>query len=240
MTYLVPRTIRRYRRRQPALSGWLEDAVGSILGLPSVGPSDESQCLDQANAQMAPFDAKTNDLAKNWQPTGFYRPEEIRTLVRSTLDVTQQAYATLTKAAQEPNASGDSITRASDDLARSGQRSMTYLQAATQAEQQGIQLVNAPGFKTWVTDTLNAASSAMVTASVVACITPWWVDALATFQVVFDKAWSVAKQVVGAVLAIGQTALKVAGDLPELYDILKWGALAGGAYWVWTRYLKKP
>ena len=236
MTYIAPRVALRYRRRRPkspGLGDWLDDILGRT-------PSEESQCLDQANSQVAPFDAKINDLARNWNPTGFYTPDEIRTLVRSTLTTTSQAYDSLMKAAQEPNASGDSITRASDDLSRAGQRSMDYLQAATQAEQQGIRLVNAPGFKRWITDTMNAGSSAMVTAAVVACITPWWVGALAAFQTVFDKAWAAVKAVTGAVLAIGETVLKVASDLPELYDTLKWVAVAGGVYWLWLRYFQRP
>lgn len=236
MTYIAPRVTRRYRRRPPALSGWLDDLMTKISGQ----PSEESQCLDQANAAVAPLDARTSDLAKNWNPTGFYKPDEIRGLVKSTLQVTQQAYDALTKAAAEPNASGDSISRAADDLGRAGQRSLDYLQAATDAEKQGIPLVNAPGFKRWITDTMGSASSAMVTAAVVGCITPWWVGALTTFMQAVDVLYQQAKQTVGAVLAIGQTALKIANDLPELYDIIKWGAVAFGAYWLWSNYLKKP
>lgn len=236
MTYLAPRVTRRYRRRPPALSGWLDDLMGKITGQ----PSEESQCLDQANVAVAPLDAKTNDLAKNWNPTGFYTPNEIRALVKSTLQITQQAYDALTKAAAEPNASGDSISRAADDLGRAGQRSLDYLQAATDAEKQGIPFVNAPGFKRWITDTMGTTSSAMVTAAVISCITPWWVGTLTSFLQAVDVLYQQAKQVVGAVLAIGQTALKVANDLPELYDILKWGAVAFGAYWLWSNYLKKP
>jgi hypothetical protein len=197
-------------------------------------PSEESQCLDQANATLAPFDAKIDDLAKTWNPTGFYKPDEIRSLVQSTLQVTRQAYDALTKAAAEPNASGDSISRATDDLGRDGQRSLDYLQAATDAERQGLALVNAPGFKRWVTDTMATTSSAMVTAAVIGCVTPWWVGTLAAFAQVFEVLYQQAKLVLGAVLAVGQTALNVARDLPEIYDILKWGALAAAAYWIWT------
>jgi hypothetical protein len=85
---------------------------------------------------------------------------------------------------------------------------------------------------------MGAASSAMVTASVIGCITPWWAGALSAFQGAFDIGYGVAKRIVGVVVAAGETVLKVAEDLPELYDILKWGALAAVGYYVWTRYLK--
>lgn len=226
MTYFVKRRP-VIRPRRKGLAGFFDTPWDYLE------PSKTGQCLDQANQQTAPFDAKIDDLAKNWQPTGFYTPDDIRSLVKQALAVVQQAQATLNQAAAEPSASQDSVMRATDDLGRAGSRSLDYLQAATQAEQQGIRVVNAPGLKRWVTDTLGSASSAMVTASVIGCITPWWVGALAAFQSVFDKAWSAIRSVAGAALAIGETVLKVAGDLPELYDTLKWGALALGAYWIW-------
>jgi len=38
---------------------------------------------------------------------------------------------------------------------------------------------------------------------------------------------------VGVALAAGETVLKIADDLPEIYDVLKWGVLAVGALWLW-------
>lgn len=237
MTYLAPRMVQRYVRRpmRPSLSGWLDDIVADL----NPQPSQSSQCIDQANAAVAALDARTNDLAKNWAPTGFYTTADIRSLVSSTMAVVQQGYAALNQAATSANASQDSITRATDDLARAGGRSLDYLQAAQTADQQNLRTVNAPGLKTWVTNTMGAASSAMVTASTISCMEPWWLGAMATAQAAFDALWSVAKQVVGAVLAIGETALKVANDLPELYDTLKYVALAAGAYWLWINYVER-
>jgi len=237
MTYQKMTAMRRYRKRAPAMSGWLDDLISGITGVPNVEPPSTSQCLSQANAQMAPFDAKVDDLAKNWTPTGVYTSHDIRDLVAAVMRVVQQGQAALDRAAQEPNASQDSISRATSDLARAGSRSLDFLQAARDADA-GALPVEATGLKRWVTDSMGAASSAMVTASVIGCITPWWVGALASFQNAFDIGYVVAKHVVGVVIAAGETALKVAEDLPELYDILKWGALAAAGYYVWTRYLK--
>lgn len=211
---------------------------GASLVSSATGP-DVQACVAQANAAVAPIDARIDDLVKNWTPTGFYTATDIRTLVASTMKVVQQGQAALDLAAREPNASQESVLRATDDLARAGSRSIDYLQAATAADQDGTRVINAPGVKRWVTDTLAAASSALVTASVIGCITPWWVGALAAFQTAFDSAMVVTRRVVGAVIAIGETVLKVADDLPDLYGILKYVAVALGAYWVWDNYLKK-
>lgn len=229
MTYTTVH--RRYQRRKPrSLGGFLDDLLEA-----TTGKSEQQRCIDQANQDTAPFDAKIDDLVRNWNPTGFYTSQDVRDLIGSTMRTVQQAHATLDRAAAEPNASQASVMRAANDLSRAGGRSIAYLDAAREADQQGLRVLNAPGLKRWVTDTLAASSSAVVTAAVIGCITPWWVGALAAFQGAFDATFGLAKRLVGAVLAIGETALKVAGDLPALYDILKWGLLAGGIYWGWIQ-----
>lgn len=237
MTYMTTASRRYLQRRKPSrprvgLSDWMEDLMNTLSGQ----GSQESQCLDTANATVAPFDAAITDMAKNWNPTGFYTSQDVRDVVSSAMAVVTAAQNAVSQAAAEPNASQDSVMRATDDLANAGAKSLDYLQAANAIDAQGIRVINAPGFKRWVTDTLGAASSAIVTAAVIGCITPWWVGALATFQSAFDAVRAVVTKVVGAVIAIGETVLKVADDLPNLYDILKWVALAGGAYWLYVKY----
>lgn len=237
MTYMKPS--RRYisgPRTKPsgALGSWWDDMIAN-----AGGGSPESQCLDAANQAMAPFDAKIDDIVKTWNPTGFYTSTDIRDLIGQTLAVVREAQGAINAAAAEPNASQESVMRASTDLGRKGQASLDYLNAARDADAQGLRVINAPGFKRWLTDTLAVASSAMVTASVIGCITPWWVGALAAFQAAFDPLYAFVKQFVGAVIAIGETVLKVAAGLPDAADLILWGGLAAGAYYIWTVYLSR-
>jgi hypothetical protein len=241
MTYIAKRR-RPSRRRPPGLGDWWSDLMNGInenMGLPPVAPSDEAQCIALANATMGPFDAKINDLAKNWNPTGYYTTDELRRTIQDVLGTVTAAQAAIDRARSEPNASQDSIMRAVSDLARVGERSLVYLDAARSADDNGVRLVNSVGFKRWVTDSLAACSSAMVTAAVIGCITPWWVGSLATFQRAFDKVWSAVKLITGAVLAIGETALEIIGDLPALYNILKYTAVAAGLYILWDVYIRR-
>lgn len=226
MTYLTPRrTVRRVQQRS-GLGDWWTDFV--------TGPDPVIQeCMGVADTTTAPLDAKTNDLAQNWKPTGFYTPADIRTLVSQTMAMITGAQGVVDQAAQAPNASQDSTTRATDDLARAGKSALDYLAAANQADQQGLRTVNAVGFKDWILSAMGAASSAIGTAAAVSCITPWWVNALATFQTAFDALWNAAKAVVGAVLAIGETALKVADSLPQYSELITWGIIAYAGYWAW-------
>lgn len=227
MTYLARMPPRRYRRR-PALSGLPFD----------ISPDPVIQeCIGKANEVTAPLDAKTLDLATTWQPTGFYTPPEIRQLIGSTMAMIVKAQAVLDQAASSPSASQDSIIRATDDLTNAGKSSLDYLSAANEADQQGLRTINATGLKHWVLTAMGAASSAIGTAAAISCITPWWVDALSAFQAAFDAVWSTAKKIVGAVLAIGETALKVADNLPKVADVITWGVVAGAGYWLWRRFL---
>jgi hypothetical protein len=207
-------------RRRRSLSDWMSDVTDNMV---------IKECLDQANQQTAPFDAKIDALVKNWKPTGFYTADDVRTIVGRTLEAVQSAQAAVNQAAAEPNASQDSVMRATSDLGRAGQRSLDYLDAAKQAEAQGIRVVNAPGLKRWVTDTLGAASSAMVTAAVIGCTTPWWVGALAWFQTQFDQVWGAVRMIVGAALTVGEAVLQVPDALGDMITILKWGLGIGGA-----------
>jgi len=241
MSYLRSRS-RRYALRRPLG----DDTTGGCTFYPETGwdcpdtttPSTTGACIDQANAATAPFDAKVNDLAQNWNPTGFYTASDIRSIVGSVMVSIGQAQALVDQAAKEPNASQDSVMRATDDLSNAGKKSLDYLQAANQADAQSMRAINALGLKRWVTDSLGAASNAMATAMVIGCITPWWVGALAAFQSAFDKAWTVVKAVAGTVLQIGEDALTVVDHLQDIYNVLKWGALAFGAYWLWTNVVE--
>lgn len=228
MTYMV-RARPRYRRAKP-LSDWFDDITAKL------GGSQESQCIAAGNAQVAELDAKTNDLARNWNPTGFYTPDEMSQVINANLDLIHKAQSAVDQSAAAPNALQESIIRATNDLGRAGQRSLDYIEAVKQAQQQGTLTINAPGFKRWVTDTMGAASSAIVTAATVACLEPWWAVALSAFQGAFDTVWSIAKAVGNVLVHVGEDIITVADNLDTIYTVVKYGALAFGVWWVWTNW----
>lgn len=233
MTYIAP--LKRYRRRRPprGLAGWLDDALDAITGsVTPVGTGGTADCIAAGNAASAQLDAKTDDLVRNWNPTGFYTSTDMRALVTSTMKVVAQGFDALSQAAASVSAASDSITRATNDLSRASGKSLDYLAAAQQADAQGFTSVNAPGFKRWITDTMGAASSAITTAAAVACDTPWFVNALAMFQSVFDALYAQVKRVVGVLIKIGDLALKIPDGLEQASTILVWALGLGGAAWL--------
>jgi hypothetical protein len=228
VTYIAKRRAARVSRsKRQGLGSWIDDLLqqGGI-------PTESSQCLDQANAQVAPFEGKIADMDKTWNPTGFYTPADLRQVVSSTLSVVQQGYAALSQAMQQ--ASSSSLNEANAELSKASGNSMDYLNAAKEAESKGVATVNAPGLKRWVISTMQSASNAIVAGAVTSCMEPWWLSAVAAFQQAFDVAWQVIKQVAGAVLKLGEVALKVPDLLDDIVTYGQWALLLGLAYFAFT------
>lgn len=221
MTYISKRAPRIGRRSRPALSGGLFD------WLPV--PND---CLDQANAATAGLDQRTQSLAATWHPTGFYSPADVQQIVSETLSLVNSGTNALATA---PNSTSDASSQkdqAQAKLAQQGQRSMVYVDALRNAAATGATVLNAAGLKTWVLDSMQAVSSALVTASVMDCNMPWLASAIITFQGYFDTLASIATRIVGIVVKVGDNVLDVADNVGTLFTVLKWGALIAGGAWL--------
>lgn len=236
MTYMstqrrMPRRVRRARPMQGALGSWVDDLF-DWKDQASGDPSDTQQCLDVANQQAAPLDAKVYDLAQNWQPTGNYLPADILTAVSSVMPLVVQAQSALDQAMAEGTSAQDAIGQARALLFTQGSRAVDYTDAAKQALTQGADAVAAPDFKQWVLSTMQAASGGMVAASVSSCMRPWWLTAIAVFQSAFDKAWAVVRAIAGVIVDVGKTVVKVAAALPDLAELAMWAAIVGGAYYL--------
>lgn len=234
MSYHVQRQRRNVAVRLPRRRGLgdaISDAIAQQIGSGG-GTSQDSQCLDQANAASAPFDAKVVDISQNWNPTGFYTIADTRQIVNSVLAVVQQGYSALSSAAVQQ--ASDVINEANAELSDASGKSLDYLNAATDAENKGIATLNAPGLKRWVVSTMQSASDAITTGAMVTCMQPWWVGAIAAFQTAFDAAWSVVKQIVGAVLKVGEIALKVPDAVDTVMTVASWALGLGLAYWAYT------
>jgi hypothetical protein len=250
MTYMIPtspRLRRRYGNRRPAgLGGWAEDQINAgrrAVGLPPLPspPSGTAVCLASANANTANLDAKINDLAKNWHPTGFYTPAQVRALVSNVMAVIANARSAVAKAQGQTGlaeAAQSNLRQSLADMARQEARSLEYLAAASAATSSGAKAVNAPGMKTWVTNAMNAASSAFVTADVVSCELPFWIAVMAGFLGLVGSVVEAIKKIVGVAIAAGEAVLDVARDaaesIPVMWQIVKWGGLAAlGVLAVW-------
>src|SRR5690606_4392527 len=117
-------------------------------------------CMKAAIGRTATFDAQTEDLARNWKPTGVYTPADVRTIVATTMKMVAPASSALIAAFEnEPlETQVGNLRQAGDDLDRKGKQGLAYLDAAAEAEAKGTYVE--ADLKTWVLYTRNAASSA--------------------------------------------------------------------------------
>lgn len=174
-------------------------------------------CAAQADQQTAPIDAQAYDLAKTWNPSGYYDPETLRAMVAKQQMLVQAAYQTLANAASScANApgcqSGDLLGSKKDDLDGVNAQALTYIAAVDSAEQSASAAVQtvyviAPGVKTWILDSLNAVSAATHAASVVACQMPWWASALGALVAFGDALVAFCKSVLGVAVDVAKTAI---------------------------------
>ena len=196
------------------------EAIKFQLGI----PSEELACLNTANAsaRVMEMDGKIEDLAKNWKPTGFYTPADITKIYNEVTENISKAQAALNTAIMSTSDAGSQVNQARTYLKRATDRGAIYPKVIAEAQAKGITVIDSPGLKTWVLESLVNVSQAYTTVEVLACRSTWLDYAAAAI----NKAWAVIKKIVGVVVRIGETVLKVADDLPQIWTIVKWGGIA--------------
>lgn len=225
MTYLAPPTRHHRTRRPQAMGGWFENLVRTMSGQP--GP--EVSCLNEANAKVAPLDARIEALARDWNPTGFYTPGQAAAILTEGMKIGTASNDAVRAA---PLSTGDAQTvrnMALKDVWRKFDEAQKYLTAIKEAEAKGAPAINAPGLKDWFLGILRASSQSLVTAATLECRMPWLATVIIKFQGLFDIAAGVVKKIAGIAVAVGETVINVAGDLPQIWTVVKWGGLAAVA-----------
>jgi hypothetical protein len=193
----------------------------------------EDECTAQATSSVKPLVDQTNQLSATWNPTGFYTPDELLEVMTRGMEAVRNAQAAVDQTTREIGVDFDKLNAASQSLFEVGARATDYINAAKQARQQQIRLVNAPGLKAWLIGALQKANDAMVASAFEECRKPWWGIALAGYVEACQAIWGVVASVGGQVLAIGENTLKIGANLTELLSS-KWMLLAlGGVVVAW-------
>ncbi len=240
MTYMIR------ARRQPrhaGMSGLVDDMIDQYsTPVPGAGIDPtvvlEARCVTKAVADGRGFKSKIDNLDATWNPTGFYPPDDVRAVISSTMELEAHGRAAIDKVQSEAHVRTDLLNRARDALDRAGARAIDYIDAAREADSKSIRLVNAPGLKQWVIDTMNAASAALIVGQAVDCLKPWWLSALEAYQEAFDVAIAHVVSVAGSVLAVGENAVKVAFSLLEHLNLLIIAGLGVGGYLIWKKHFQ--
>lgn len=221
-----PAIVARYARAPRGMNG-LFDSIN-----PFGGSSAEKACLDRANAspQVRLIDQQVDALGRSWKPTGYYRPAELAQLLATLEHEAAAAGAALAAAPRSTSDAQHVINQAFADLKRRYQeRSFAYKKALAQAQASGANVIDGPGVKDWVIASMRAISDAYVTATVLSCMQSWAEAALNRAYQAMVAIGGVAARIVGVVVKVGDTVLKAADDILDLYPIIKWGAVGIGA-----------
>lgn len=221
MTYMT--TTRRSshrgaRARAIGLSGMFDGFFSSVMEARNVAISAENaeqmRCLDQANnsSQVKAIDAKIEDLARTWNPTGVYTSPDVVKLYTALESATDQARAALASAPLSTGDAKEVIGNAVAYLDNNDRRIAAYKAAVATS---GGAKIPAPDLKRELLKSLVNVSHAYTTVAVLACRTTWLDRAYA----VIDRVIQIAKSVVGTIVQIGE---KVAKAIIAPLDIIGW------------------
>lgn len=217
--------------------------VGPNAGQTTGNPSTTLVCLGAANQATAALDGYTNDLDKNWLPSGYYAPAQVTSVVGQVMGVLSSVGSMLQQQINAAGAatSGYDVANLKDSLdkvSRAIGGSVDFTSGAQQATVNGIKQIDAPGLKRWVVSSLSTASAASNAAYVISCQTPGFIAVFNTVASVFQAAWNAIKAIGGILLDVAKDVLKIPDTIGTLITLAKWGAVAGGAYVVWREFKK--
>lgn len=203
-------------------------------------------CQDAANAQQTTFMANVTNLATNWNPSGFYSPDQLHSIVTQVMGLVTQAQADVTTALSSWSGNPDVLTNAMDNLNRqatgqgvlgiAGTNAQQYLATEAQARAANVAVIDAADLKSWAVFTLTAVSNAYVAIYVVNCEIPTWIAVLAKVAAALAAVVSFVIGVLGVIAQIGEAVLEAPTAASGLITVVKWGALAWLAYWGYNKY----
>jgi hypothetical protein len=233
-----------------SVGGWLvtlgTNNAGSVLTQISSSTNDATQqaCIKQADASgsVKQLDAAMMDISQNWQPSGFYTPDQITQVVLLIQANLLTPLSAIKTAPQSTSDAADIIQNYVSKIDRDmglepgyqGTTAKTFTDAAAAARAQGKTVVEAPGLKRWVVNTLQDALGALVAASVLSCNTTILDDVNRALVSLGGFLKSIGNLVVGAAEAV----FAIPDTISTIWKVAKYGAIAGAGYLIWKEFVK--
>lgn len=205
---------------------------------PFNGPS-EAGCAQNRDKATAGLDAQTLDLAANWKPTGFYQIADMIKMRDATMALLADASAAVTAALDRPLTYKATLTMALSKVQNASRDSLPFTNAIATAQAKGIRVIDSPGFKRWVINSMNAASVAFGHVAYMACLKPALVSAIEKAYQLWRAVVAIGKAMVRIVVAAGEQFLRIPDTLGTIWTVTKWGTLAIGAAWLLSK-MKNP
>lgn len=204
-----------------------------------VDQARDAECSATAAAATTGMVRQREEMMRTWASAGFYRPADLEKIIGQTYDVIAKATSVAQSALSERTTEKTAISQAlSEALAQKG-KSLPFVQALNQARATGVQVIDAPGLKRWVSAALIAAEGCYEAVALVHCHRPWFLSGLEHAAVAIDALWKVVRVIGQITVAAGQAILKVPDTLSTLWTIATYGTLAGVAIWAAIKMRKK-
>jgi hypothetical protein len=223
-----------------------QDALvgAGLLPITASSPIRTAMCAVDPGPAFVAMDAQIDNIKANWNPTGFYTPEDIQAVRGAVVDfaTTANDQFETAKNLRVVGISDDAIaerTRVQDLLrVQLVDKFVAYEDAYNKAKSSGTRVINAPGLKDWALDTIQAARNAMYYAALLACTTSVLEVAATTGRDVLQRASDVIMRVVGAAISAGEAVVDAVDWTLTLLKYAKYAAVIGGAYWVFLQIQK--
>jgi hypothetical protein len=205
---------------------------------PFNGPS-EAGCAQNRDRASAGLDEQTNDLAANWKPTGFYQLADMMKMRDATMKLLADAAAAVDNALTGTLTYKDTLRMAGSRVTGKMRDSLAFTNAIAEAQAKGIRVIDSPGFKRWVIDSMNTASNAFGHVAYMACLKPTLVAVVEKAYQLWRTVVAIGKAMARIVIAAGEQFLRIPDTLATLWTVTKWGTLAVGAAWLATKMRKQ-
>lgn len=205
--------------------------------------SDFGEDCPKGKAYLAMV-ARIDELERTWNPTGFYKPDDMFDVLAAVVALGGQASSAATSffAGNSSPRSKSEVRKAFDGYWAVAKRAIDYTEAS-RAAKAANKPIAAPGFKRWVIDDMRAAATLLRTLENAECFD----------SVVVSGVVSIAKAciaVADTAKRAGKTALAVAGGVVKMVErtgdiaafLLKWTpyiALGVGGYIAYNKYARK-
>lgn len=233
-------------RRSTAVAGFFD--FDPIRG----ASFSDSTCFADADARTADMYAKQQALQNNWNPTGYYTPDDMKAVNDAAFQMMTAAGAVLDKAlagSQDLTSRGQ-LMDARDAIFDQESKALPFTDAIRNALATGVEIIDSSGFKRWVIGTMEVAKAAMFTAYYVACNRAPLLDLLISaigalttaadyFVALVTTVAGVVKAAVDLALAAGKQIIKIPDYIGTITTVALVGVAAVGAWWLWKTFGKK-
>lgn len=230
----------------PSLRGIVDDVLNRINPLQS---QVDDACRTITSSNMATADADIVKVQDQWQPTGFYTPDQMQQgllfgvgLLTRARDAASSAMSKL----QLPEHQ-ELLQAALDEVnvdENSGIDPAKFVTGFQQANAQGIDVIEAQGFKRWVLNVLRASRQARFGIELVSCARPGlFFDVLNAIDAARRALIDLVFTIGAVVKKIGQAVLKIPdlfGSFVTFLKFLPWVVLFGGGYYIAAKHRVIP